>query len=146
MPRSLPQDFDQQLLTHVGNSPSGLSVDDLLRLLNGEISRRSLQRHLSKLVKGERLITEGGSRSTRYRLPKAINKPEPEENYVRLSPSGADVRELVRRPEIERTPVGYKREFLDQYRPNESSYLTSETISHLARIGATPDAERPAGT
>jgi Fic family protein len=52
----------------------------------------------------------------------------------------------VRRPETERTPVGYNREFLDQYRPNESSYLTPETISHLARIGATPDAEMPAGT
>jgi Fic family protein len=146
MPRSLPQDIDQQVLTHVANSTDGLGLDELLRLLNGEISRRSLQRRLSKLVAKERLITEGGSRSTRYLLPKAKSIAEPEENYVRLSPSGADVRELVRRPEIERTPVGYNREFLDQYRPNKSSYLTPETISHLARIGATPDAERPAGT
>jgi Fic family protein len=146
MPRSLPQDIVQQVLTHVGNSPDGLSLDELLRLLKDAISRRSLQRRLSELVKGERLITEGGSRSTRYLLPKAITNAEPEQNYVRLSPSGAEVRELVRRPEIERPPIGNNREFLDHYRPNESSYLTSETISHLARIGATPDAERPAGT
>ena len=146
MPRRLPQDIDQQVLTHVGNSPDGLSLDELLRLLKGAISRRSLQRRLSELVNAERLITEGGGRSTRYLIPKPVSKAEAEEDYVRLSPSGAELRRLVRRPQIERTPVGYNREFLDQYRPNESSYLTPETISHLARIGATPDAKRPAGT
>ncbi len=52
----------------------------------------------------------------------------------------------VRRPLTERTPVGYKREFLDTYRPNESGYLTKSTVSHLARIGRTPDSDRPAGT
>ncbi|MGH9904913.1 MAG: Fic family protein, partial [Pyrinomonadaceae bacterium] len=65
---------------------------------------------------------------------------------VPLSPSGADVRQLVRRPLSERTPVGYNWDFLDQYRPNESSYLTHETIASLTRIGATANAERPAGT
>ncbi len=146
MPRRLPPDIDKQVLTQVGNSTAGLSLDELLRLLKGEISRRSLQRRLSGLVEAERLFTEGGSRSTRYLISKAASKAEPEDDYVRLSPSGAELRQLVRSPKIERTPVGYNREFLDQYRPNESSYLTQETISHLARIGATPDAERPAGT
>lgn len=51
-----------------------------------------------------------------------------------------------RRPLPERTLVGYNREFLDHYRPNQSSYLTTETIAHLNRIGHTPDAERSAGT
>jgi hypothetical protein len=146
MAKRLPAGIDEQLLRHLGNSTDGLRIDELLGLLNGEISRRSLQRRLSELVDAEKLITEGGGRSTRYLLPKAVSKAEPDEDYVRLSPSGAEVRQLVRRPQTERTPVGYNREFLDQYRPNESSYLTPETISHLARIGATPDADRPAGT
>ncbi len=42
--------------------------------------------------------------------------------------------------------MGYSCDFLDQYRPNESSYLTPEIIASLTRIGATPDVERPAGT
>lgn len=71
---------------------------------------------------------------------------ELEEKYISLSPSGAEVRQLVRRPQIARTPVSYNRKFLDQYRPNESRYLTADTVAHLARIGATPDLERPAGT
>jgi hypothetical protein len=148
MPRRLPTDLDEQLLTLIGNAPDGLGIDELLSLLGAEISRRSLQRRLSELVGIGRLIPVGGGRSTRY-LPLKTSgeaEAEAEENYVRLSPSGADVRQLMRRPQTERTPVGYKREFLDQYRPNESSYLTPETISYLTRIGATPDAERPAGT
>ena len=145
MPKRVPSDVHERLLTLIGNASDGVGIDELQRLLEAEISRRSLQRHLSKLVDAGRLITEGGGRSTRYLLPKSTEAGV-EGEYVRLSPSGADVRQLVRRPIAERTPVGYSREFLDQYRPNESSYLTQETISHLARIGATPDAKRPAGT
>ena len=146
MPKKLPTDLDEQLLTLIGNATDGLSNDELLSLLGAKISRRSLQRRLSKLVGMARLIPVGGGRSTRYHVPKTDGELGAKEIYVRLSPSGANVRKLVRRAQTERTPVGYNREFLDKYRPNESSYLTSETISHLARIGATPDADRPAGT
>ncbi len=58
MPR-LSADIDEEALMFVANSTDGLSIDELLRLLNGEISRRSLQRRLSKLVDAERLIFEG---------------------------------------------------------------------------------------
>jgi hypothetical protein len=149
MPKKLPADLDEQLLTHVGNTPDGASIDDLLRLVNDKISRRSLQRRLAELVGVGRLITEGGGRSTRYLLAKVGGEAEVEGvegDYVRLSPSGADVRRLVRKPQTERTPVGYNRESLDQYRPNESSYLKPETIAYLTRIGATSDSQRPAGT
>ncbi|MCA1602050.1 MAG: Fic family protein [Acidobacteria bacterium] len=146
MPRRLPTNIDEQLLTLIAKAPDGVGIDDVLGLLGGEISRRSLQRRLSELADAQRLIKEGGGRSTRYRLPKAIGEAGAKEDYVRLSPSGEDVRQLVRRSQTERTPVGYNREFLDQYRPNESSYLTPETIAYLTRIGTTADAERPAGT
>jgi hypothetical protein len=56
------------------------------------------------------------------------------------------VRQLVQRPQGERIPVGYNREFLNRYIPNESSYLTLDTLASLARIGTTSNAERPAGT
>ena len=143
--RKLPTNIDEQLFKHIGNAPDGIRIDELSGLVGDELSRRSLQRRLSELVDANRLIIEGGGRSTRYLLPKG---PEAgvEEDYVPLSPSGADVRQLVRRPQGERTPVGYNREFLDQYRPNESSYLTPETIASLTRIGTTANAERPAGT
>jgi Fic family protein len=145
-PKKLPDNTNEQILTHLTKTDAGLRIDELSTLIGSEISRRSLQRRLSELVDERRLIIEGGGRSTRYLIPNAATKVATKQDYVGMSPSGAEVRQLIRRPEIERTPVGYNRELLDQYRPNESSYLTPETISHLARIGATPDAEMPAGT
>ena len=136
-------DLDERLIAYVANDPSGVGVEELLRLLDGEVSRRTLQRRISELVRSGRLSIEGAGRSTLYLLAKS---GELEENYVSLSPSGAEVRQLVRRPQSKRTPVSYNREFLDQYRPNESRYLTADTIAHLTRIGATSDLERPAGT
>ena len=143
MPRKPPADLDELLIKHIANSPSGMSAEELLRLLNGEVSRRTLQRRLSTLVQAGKLISEGAGRSTLYLLPK---RGEMEESYVSLSPSGAEVRRLVRKPQIHRTPVSYNREFLNQYRPNESRYLTTDTIAYLTRIGATPDLQRAAGT
>jgi len=144
-PRKLPDKIDEELFRHIENAPNGLKINELSTLLDLDVSRRSLQRRLSELVELKQLVTEGGSRSTRYLLPKT-SETGVEHDYVRLSPSGVDVRRLVRRPLAERTPVGYNRDFLDQYRPNESSYLTRETIASLTRIGTTANAERPAGT
>ena len=124
-------------------APNGTSLEELLRALDGEVTRQTLQRRLSALVRIGRIISQGAGPSTIYLLPKAA---EEEENYVRLAPSGLEVRQLVRRPQSERTPVGYNRAFLSKYRPNESRYLTPDSIAYLTRIGATPDLERPAGT
>jgi Fic family protein len=146
MPKKLPDNTDHKLLGHIKDAGTGIGIDALDRLLGGEVSRRSLQRRLSQLIAAGLLISEGKGRSTRYvlRPPPAEGKRE-EESFA-FSPSGLAVRRSVRRPLTERTPVGYNREFLDKYRPNESSYLTPETIENLNRIGRTPDAERPAGT
>ena len=143
MPRKPPSDLEEQLIGHAAKNPGGVGVEELLRLFKGEVSRRTLQRRLSMLVQAGRLITEGAGPSTLYLLS---TPDEREEEYIRLSPSGAAVRRLVRRPQTKRTPVSYNREFLDQYKPNESRYLTAETIAYLTRIGATPDLERPAAT
>lgn len=74
----------------------------------GEISRRTLQRRLSILVRNKRVAVEGGGRSTRY-LPLNADGDKVEDDYVRVSPSGAELRELVRRPQTERAPASYNR-------------------------------------
>lgn len=146
MPKRLPKDVDEQVLAQVANSPDGLGIEALSRLLGDQISRRSLQRRLSELVATRRLVSEKKGRSTRYLLRPSAGEVKREESTVALSPSGVEVSRKVWRPLAERTPVGYNREFLDKYRPNQSSYLTPETIAHLNRMGRTPDSEKPAGT
>lgn len=146
MSKRLPDDIDEKVLAHIRNSPEGLRVEALSRLLGDEISRRSLQRRLSRLVRTGKLISEKKGRSTRYFPPRPDVSAGRDEDSIPLSPSGIEIQKIVRKPQTERTPVGYNRQFLDQYRPNESRYLTSETIAHLTRIGRTQEAERPAGT
>ncbi|MBI3650835.1 MAG: Fic family protein [Acidobacteria bacterium] len=123
-----------------------MGIEALSSLLGDNISRRSLQRRLFQLVAAGRLINEKKGRSTRYFFPPLAENIRGDENSIPLSPSGIEVQRAVRKPQTERTPVSYHREFLDQYRPNESKYLTSETIAQLTRIGRTLDSERPAGT
>jgi hypothetical protein len=42
--------------------------------------------------------------------------------------------------------VGYNRAFLDDYRPNDTFYLSPDTRQRLLECGRSPDGERPAGT
>jgi hypothetical protein len=143
--KKLPVEIEELVLKQIADSPDGLGIEALSELVGDRASRRSLQRLLAGLVKSGRLNIDKRSRSSRYFIP--VEAPETEkEEYVTLSTSGAEVRRSVRRPLVERTPVGYRREFLDKYRPNESGYLTKSTVAHLTRIGQTPDVERPAGT
>jgi len=48
------------------------------------------------------------------------------------------IKQQLRRPVFERQPVGYRREFLDAYRPNESFYLPEETRRKLMATGSQP--------
>jgi hypothetical protein len=90
MSRKPPIDLDERLINHVANNPSGVGVEELLRLLTGEVSRRTLQRRLSALIRAGRLINKGAGPSTIYLWPKPT---EIEEIYVPLSPSGAKATE-----------------------------------------------------
>ena len=68
------------------------------------------------------------------------------EVYIPVSPDGEDIRVYVRQPIQGRKPVGYDRELLEAYRPNQTRYLSPEIRQHLHNIGRSPDGERPAGT
>ncbi|MHB1264549.1 MAG: Fic family protein [Gemmatimonadaceae bacterium] len=51
-----------------------------------------------------------------------------------------------RRPMVARRPIGYQEEFLREYEPGTTWYLTDEHRARLHEMGRTPDADRPAGT
>jgi hypothetical protein len=97
-------EIDEQVLSHVANSPDGLGIEALSRLLGDQISRRSLQRRLSELVATRRLISEKKGRSTRYLLHPSAGEVKREDSSVALSPSGVEVSRKVWRPLAERIP------------------------------------------
>jgi Fic family protein len=65
---------------------------------------------------------------------------------IPLSSIALSIQANVRQPIQARRPIGYNREFLNQYRPNETYYLSEGTRNHLFDIGKSTDSERPAGT
>lgn len=144
----------------VRQHPDGASIEMIQSVLGEGTARRTLQRRLNELVKQGHLIAVGRKRGALYRLPlepqvmvrvtgvaaKGEVGQVSAEIYVPMSAEGSRLRDLVRRPVTLRTPVGYQREFLLDYRPNEIWYLPSQTRTRLRELGETPLAERQAGT
>lgn len=164
MPKQLrPEEFESvlQLITEF---PDGVGVRVLEKRLKGKISRRTLIRRLNALVDQGRLRRQGEARALIYVLPSVAPSPTAgvqahaditeaadrltaeAETYVPLSDAGREVRNYIRRPIQQRKPVGYNRDFVESYRPNENFYLPPGIREHLGRIGRSPAVERPAGT
>ncbi|MCX7044630.1 MAG: Fic family protein [Candidatus Sumerlaeota bacterium] len=137
----------------VARLPDGGSLDEIVGNPTIKLPRRTLQRRLARLVRQGRLLIERKGRWSRYSLP--VSKPEIPPANISASQSGAGlsisteaaaIRRAVHAPIQNRHPVGYDRDFLDGYRPNETFYLASAIRQHLAQLGQAPGGERPAGT
>lgn len=156
MPRKLPAEINQNILKALEGRPEGVRVEVLLESLEDLISRRSLQRRLAELDKEGAIQKVGKGKGTRYTLPTgraeasvtlpAVRGSASGGPYIPVSHESEEIRRFVRNPLMERPPVGYRREFLDAYRPNETYYLPEAVRNHLLHIGATPGADKTAGT
>jgi hypothetical protein len=124
------------------NGASALQISDAL-VTRGSL--RTLQYRLRLLVKSGRLQMQGDGRATRYRLAPPTVPKRDGSSIVQLSPRAKAVLAYVNQPISARRPVGYRRAFLDQYRPNETFYLSLTERNHLASL-RTPQKETAAGT
>lgn len=132
--------------------PDGVSAAEIAAALPAKSPSRTLQSQLSRLVRDGRLVVDGAGKATRYRSAGGQDEAEVTTSggvrpAIPLSPAALDIRTLVQRPESARKPVGYDRQFLEGYRPNEFFYLSAEERSGLATMARRPaDAVQPAGT
>ena len=135
----------------------GMTASQIEDALPAAPPRRTMQYRLKSLVDSKRLIMEGTGRWTRYRVPRVISlagqvtagRPTVSarlEVLPALSKAGAEIREYVRQPLAARRPVGYDRQFLESYRPNETFYLSRAEREHLQEVGRPVTAGQPAGT
>lgn len=117
------------------------------------IPRNTLLRYLSELIP-ERIERIGKGRATRYRIAtpssaeagKTLSNPAADTDSLQLSAASDRLRRKVRLPLHLRPRVGYNREFLESYRPNQTTYLDEATCRELELMGKTPDEGLPAGT
>jgi Fic family protein len=132
----------QQILACL--SAQGAALRELEQRLGQETSKRTLQRALNDLLAAGTLERRGKGRAVRYYpvtpLTHATAQTFP------LAADSLEVRNLIRRPVQERTPVGYDIDVLRRYQPNETFYLSAATRVHLRRLGETGEERLPAGT
>ncbi|MBN6111903.1 Fic family protein [Xanthomonas bonasiae] len=144
--------FDPSILRDkIAAEPNGMGLD-ALQAAFPSVPRRNLQRHVAGLVAQGRLKAEGNARARRYHAvaqpAHAVQESEiaEAEAEIALTAEAVQVRDLVRRPLPQRTPVGYQRQFLECYQPNQTAYLAPTLRAHLHQAGRSPVQDRPAGT
>lgn len=118
----------------------------------------AVKRMLSRLVDERRVKVTGKARATRYRLlatdaPAAVGahaiQPPTAAVASRAAPhwreASLKLRQQLTLPLAARAPVTYRREFVDDYKPNETFLLPRELAEELAALGRLPG-QLPAGT
>jgi hypothetical protein len=82
--------------------------------------------------------------------PVVVEQAAPEvaaaEEAVPLSQASKETRRHLNQPLTARKPVGYNREFLESYRPNQTFYLSEAQRAHLAKVGKPNFSDQAAGT
>lgn len=157
MPKRIPEQELEAIVAIVKAHPDGVQIETIRNSLAVDLPPRTLQRRLALLIEQKQLVAEGYGRGRRYRVPVTqhgageflasnADLTGQGEVYPPISPEAEAIRQAVRAPLQQRQPVGYQREFLDAYRPNETFYLPEETRERLLTMGRSPDGPRPAGT
>jgi hypothetical protein len=149
--------------------PLGASIEEIEHHAGLNLHRRTLQRRLSTLEVNGEIIVNGRGRSIRYclapfnpqahvpttksrtNLTASLRTHLPTialavENPIPLSLQAEKVLPLIDRPLSFRTPISYQKEFLENYQPNTTFYLSSTEREKLAILGKTTVVEEPAGT
>jgi len=139
--RQIDPQETEKIVQVIARHPDGATIEQIEQLV--DVPRRSLQRRLAGLVSNGQVRAVGRGNQRRYQLD-AQAHAHPEE--LPVSRAGQQVRALMRRPLIQRIPVGYVADFLEGYRPNDDFYLDAKLRSRLHDLGRAPGAERPAGT
>lgn len=155
MPKQISKSEYDAILELISKFPDGAMMDEIIALMPEKLSRRTVLRRLNELLEQGRLRRSGKGRATRYRNPVVtetivdrikVGSSLEGERYVPLCEEGAKIKQLVRRPLEVRHPAGYRREFLESYRPNETWYLTEDIRHALSAWGTIQQETRPAGT
>lgn len=133
------------ILNAIKQFPEGANIDNIRLAYKSGINLRTLQRRLKILATQGLIIITGNARATVYKLASTNVESKPLEPAIPLSEEGSQVWALVTAPIQRREPIGYRRIFLESYRPNIDSYLTEAEKVRLAAIGHT-GIDQPAGT
>ena len=132
--------------------PEGASLKQINQHLEFSLPLYTLQRRLAFLLKEKKVHKTGKARAVRYKLSLDSGKSEKQEfsedkkkSIIPLSSISKNIEQKISQPIQARTPIGYNRKFLDEYRPNVTSYLSEATCEKFLEMGQVNE-ELPPGT
>ena len=158
MPKPVPADSLDRLLSLLATQSQGIGIDALARAFLPPVPRRTLQRWLARLVAARKVEPVGSARALRYRCAsyaskapaRVFNLAEPGADSmganIPVSSEGEEVRTYVRRPREQRRPASYTIAFLEQYHPNRTHYLPDALRRQLHQMGRSSAQGAAAGT
>jgi hypothetical protein len=157
VPKRIPEKEMRAIESAVRRHGDGATAEQIASALSETLPRRTLQHRLRYLVSQGRLVRKGERRWARYLVVhEASSKSSgasaradanpPTDRAIPFSPPAAEVLRHIDRPIGRRKPIGYNRDFLDSYCPNQTMYLTDGEKAKLSELGRTGNGERPAGT
>lgn len=148
MPKELSKSELKIITDIVALFPDGCSFQEIYQQLSKTIPEKTLRRRLTLLVKQEKLSVSNTKKNKRYKLFSQTDTENivTEPTIIILSAEGKNVRNAVSAPIQLRSPVTYQRDFLDQYHPNKTFYLSESSRLHLKKIGSIPHIDHQAGT
>lgn len=142
----------RDLLNSIQQSAPGLTLAELL-VRHPDVARRTAQRWISQLIIDGLISGIGAGRARRYLAVDTAGIKEAaaaEQDifpaYIPLSADSRDILAYVDQPLEARKPVGYQRDFLEAYQPNQTWYLSESLRRQLRKMGRTAEADAPAGT
>jgi len=138
-------------VTRIQKSANGISLAQLLAN-HPDVSRRTAQRWISRLILEGRINAIGEGRARHYfpandKLPvDETIRPDNFPDYIPLSTDSVDILSYINQPLAAREPVGYQQDFLASYSPNQTWYLSDSLRRQLHKMGSATEIETPAGT
>lgn len=143
---------DPTLLFSIQASPVGLTLAELTAR-HPNVARRTAQRQIAQLIAAGQVVARGEGRARRYwgvacdgQAPVQTADADIYSHLIPLSADSQDILAYIEQPTQRRKPVGYQRDFLEAYRPNESWYLSEPLRRQLHKMGRTTAVDEPAGT
>lgn len=143
---------DPPLLLSIEASENGLTLAELMAR-HPNVARRTAQRQIAQLIAAGLIVARGEGRARHYwggaSHGQAAVRTVDADVFSHLMPLSADSRDIlayIEQPTQRRKPVGYQRDFLHAYRPNESGYLSEPLRRQLHKMGRTTAVDEPAGT
>ena len=135
-----------RILALLAGTDRHMSPNEINRGIGGYLKPHTIRVRLKDLVGEDKVIKTGTKRGTKYRIVEALGSgiraalPGHESDNRRegtfpISQPAKEVYKYVTSPLSNRINIGYQRSFLDEYRPNVSSYLNEEEKTTLLALG-----------